>query len=334
MANIIKELYEKKLTNLGGNNWIKDNIQYITIMGSVAYGVSSDTSDCDLYSFCIPPIKDLFPHLKGEIVGFAEAKDTNNRFRNFHQHHIKDVDEKKQYDICVYNIVDYFQLVMENNPNMIDSLFTPENCVLFSTRVGQIVRENRKKFLHKGSWHTFKGYAYQQLKKSKPTYSFYCIKCDDKYNDSFCTKCKIKLSEKVLNTEGKRKELVEKFGYDVKYAYHLVRLLNEVEQIMVEGDIDLKRNNDQLKSIRRGEWKLEEIESYFSEKEKQLEKIYNESKLPWGPKDGPQELVRKVLFQCIEEHYGSIDKYINLQDTTASALREINEVLVRYRNHF
>ena len=30
--------------------------------------------------------------------------------------------------------------------------------------------------------------------------------------------------------EGKRRAIIEEFGFDVKFAYHVVRLLNEVEQ--------------------------------------------------------------------------------------------------------
>jgi len=178
MANIIKELYDKGLTSLGGHRWISDNIHYITMMGSVAYGVSNDTSDTDIYSFCVPRKEELFPHLKGEIIGFGDAKNGNNRFKNYQEHHIKDVGAEKEYDINIYNIVDFFQLVMENNPNMIDSLFTPQWCVLHSTRVGQMVRENRKMFLHLGAWHTFKGYAYAQLKKCRPSNEAYCPECN------------------------------------------------------------------------------------------------------------------------------------------------------------
>ena len=47
------------------------------------------------------------------------------------------------YDLTIYGIVKFFNLAMENNPNVIDSLFTPVNCVLHSTRVGNLVRENR-----------------------------------------------------------------------------------------------------------------------------------------------------------------------------------------------
>src|SRR5688500_2656981 len=51
--------------------WLPNAVAYETIMGSVAYGVSSDTSDMDVYGFCIPPKEMIFPHLAGEIPGFG-----------------------------------------------------------------------------------------------------------------------------------------------------------------------------------------------------------------------------------------------------------------------
>ena len=47
----------------------------------------------------------------------------------------------------------------------------------------------------------------------------------------------------------KRQASVEEYGYDIKFGYHVVRLMLEVEQIMIEGDLDLLRNTDQLLSI-------------------------------------------------------------------------------------
>lgn len=347
--NVIKYLYDKGLTNLGGHHWMADNIHYLTMMGSVAYGVNTDTSDCDVYGFCIPPKEDLFPHLKGEVVGFGNAKHANNRFSNFQQHHIQDVDADKEYDLNVYNIVDYFQLVMENNPNMIDSLFTPQFCVLHSTKVGQMVREKRKMFLHRGSWHTFKGYAFAQMKKMKVPEVRHCPRCqasptlnkfDQLHDGKYCCKCVADgeliepVMKKVNRKIGKRAAKVEEDGYDLKFAYHIVRLLNEVEQIMTEGDIDLQRNREQLKAIRRGEWTLEQIEQYFHKKEVELETLYNENKanLSWGPQeDGLQDRIKQLLFQCLEEHYGSLEKCVVNPDAAVMALREMGDVLNKYR---
>jgi hypothetical protein len=131
----------------------------------------------------------------------------------------------------------------------------------------------------------------------------------------------------IKEPEGKRKEMIEKFGYDVKFAYHVVRLLNESEQILTEGDLDLERNREQLKSIRRGEWKIEDIRDYFSKKEKELESVYLNSKLPYGP---DEEKIKILLLSCLEEHYGSLDQAIVKPDSFKNLLVDLQEILNKY----
>lgn len=65
--------------------WMSDNLCYETMMGSVAYGVSSDTSDTDVYGICVPPKHMVFPHLAGEIHGFGTQI---KRFETWQEHHI------------------------------------------------------------------------------------------------------------------------------------------------------------------------------------------------------------------------------------------------------
>jgi uncharacterized protein len=280
--------------------WLSTNTHYETIMGSMSYGVSSDSSDIDLYGFVIPPKDLVFPHLAGEIPGFGRQI---KRFEQYQQHHIQDEDalsgKGRVWDAQVYSIVKYFDLCMNNNPNMIDSLFTPQTCVLHCTQVGNLVREKRKMFLHKGSWHTFKGYSYSQLHK---------------------------INSK--EPQGKRRETVEKFGWDVKFGYHCVRLLNEVEQILTEGDLDLQRNNDQLKAIRRGEWTKEQLVEYFNFKEKDLESLYTSSKLPWGP---PENEIKALLLNCLEMHYGSLEKCVATGVNIGQIVRELEESVTKLR---
>src|SRR5688500_4528079 len=61
----------RKVLNSGARmsppDWLPDNLLYETLMGSEAYGVSSDASDRDVYGICMPPKHMLFPHLAGEI---------------------------------------------------------------------------------------------------------------------------------------------------------------------------------------------------------------------------------------------------------------------------
>lgn len=275
--------------------WLVDQTQYLTVMGSVSYGVSGDTSDVDVYGFCVPPKDVVFPHLSGEIHGFGTQI---QRFEQWQQNHVMPPDGREtSYDFQVFGIVRYFQLCMECNPNMIDSMFTPRRCVMHSTQVGEIVRENRKMFLHKGAWHKFRGYAYSQMHKIKG---------------------------KIHSTNPARADTIEKFGYDVKFAYHVVRLLDEIEQIMVEQDLDLERNREQLKSIRRGEWTLEQIERHFEAKERALENTYATSSLRHKPDEAS---IRTILMNCLEMHFGSIADAVRREPSIDRLIRDIQGVL-------
>jgi predicted nucleotidyltransferase len=280
--------------------WLADNTQYLTQMGSVSYGVSGESSDVDVYGFCIPPKDLVFPHLRGEILGFGRQV---QRFEQWQQHHVQPPDGRETtYDFQIFSVVRYFQLCMECNPNMIDSLFTPRRCVLHSTQVGEIVRENRKLFLHKGAWHKFRGYAYSQMHKIKGR----------------------------VNAENPaRRESIEKFGYDVKFAYHVVRLLDEIEQIMVERDLDLERNREQLKAIRRGEWTLEQIERHFEAKERALENTYAASSLQHSPDEGR---IKDVLLACLEMHFGSIADAVRREPSVERLIRDIQDVIARHQS--
>ncbi|MEM7244154.1 MAG: nucleotidyltransferase domain-containing protein [Acidobacteriota bacterium] len=297
MPSRVKEL--QALGRITPPSWLPDNVMYETVMGSVAYGVAGEQSDFDVYGFCIPPKEDLFPHLRGEIQGFGRQR---KRFEQYQKHHVPGAGttgSAEEYDLAIYSIVKYFQLCMDNNPNMVDSLFTPRRCVLHATRVAERVREQRKLFLHAGCWVKFKGYAYAQLTK---------------------------MGSK--DRQGKRKETVEEHGYDVKFAYHVVRLLNEVEQILESGDLVLDREDsrEQLKAIRAGEWTEEQVREYFTRKEPQLEEAYRNTKLPREPDEAA---LKALLLECLEEHYGSLEGAVHDESVTLTALRDIQAIVAR-----
>lgn len=266
MSSVVQELYIRNV--ITPPKWLPLNIQYETEMGSQSYGVANDASDLDICGFAIPPLHDLFPHMSGEIAGFGVQ---HQRFEQYQEHHV--VDGESQYDLTIYSITKYFQLCMENKPNMIDSLFTDADSVRHLTAVGRIVRSNRKLFLHKGAYHKFRGYAYSQLNKM--------------HN----------------GRKGKRSQMVEEYGFDLKFAYHLVRLALECEQILSTGDLNLRRDRELLKAIRRGEWTEPRIREWFSQKERHLEQLYERSPLPYGP---DEKAIKRVLMNCLEEHYGRI----------------------------
>lgn len=289
MSKLIKRLQKEKVAN--PPKWLVDNTMYLCQVGSVAYGVNTEDSDKDIYGFGVPPKDMLYKPLNQHIPGFDKLQN----FEQWQQHHIKSSDGN-EYDFSVYNITKFFYLVSQCNPNMIDCLFVPRNCVLHSTSISEKIRENRYLFLHKGAWHKFKSYAYSQVHKMKT---------------------------KNPKPGSKRYDLIQEQGYDVKFAYHVVRLLNEVEQILIEGDLDLQKNNEQLKSIRKGDWKEQEIYDYFNDKETQLEEIYLKSELPHRP---DMDRIRALLFECLEMHYDLSDTIV--QDVSSqNKLDRIQNIL-------
>jgi uncharacterized protein len=157
------------------------------------------------------------------------------------------------------------------------------------------VRDSRRLFLSKLCWKKFRGYAAAQLKKM---------------NDK--------------QPEGGRREIVQKFGYDVKFAYHLIRLYDEAEQILLEADLDLQRAREVMKSIRRGEWTIEQVRAWVVEKDRVLEGVYAACKLPERP---PLEPLRQLLLKCLEQHYGSLDDCIAQLGWAEHTLREIDTLL-------
>jgi len=293
MSSIVEQLTQRGLIRPPA--FVISNTVYETITGSYSYGVSTDTSDFDTVGVCIPYKDMIFPHLRGEIAGFGKQI---QRFDVYEHHHVKDGD--LEYDLNIYSIVRFFHLCMDCNPNMVDTLFTATDCVLHCTKIGHMVRDNRRLFLTKKAWHTFKGYAYSQLHE---------------------------MDSRKPEPGSKREKIRERYGYDVKFAYNVVRLMDEVEQILVDGDIDLRRNREQLKSIRRGEVPQEDIRRMYAEKERDLEKLYHSSKLPYGPDEAK---IKQLLIDCLEEHYGDLSSCVVNVDAATTALRDIADVIHKH----
>jgi len=290
---ILKNLEKEKLIH--PPKWMCDNTQYLCRMGSVMYGLNTDTSDEDLYGWCIPPKTLVFPHLAGEIPGFGKQI---QRFEQWQQHHIKF--KEKEYDFQVFSIVKFFQLCLENNPNVIEALYCPIKHILHSTEVSKLVRDNRHLFLSKGVKHKLVGYAYSQLHKMKT-----------------------KTPEEGSN----RYEDVQTHGFDRKYAYHLVRLVFQCQFILENCDLQFERPDVQyLKAIRAGEVSEDDILSLFQEKEKTLEKLYVDSKLQYQPDEAK---IKQLLLQVLEIHYQSVD--VIIPDRYEKAISEIEDIITKLR---
>lgn len=134
-------------------------------------------------------------------------------------------------------------------------------------------------------------------------------------------------SSGMANRTGKRSQDIQQYGYDTKWAYHIVRLLLQCEQILVEHDLDIERNSEILKSIRRGEWTLEQIDEWFNNKEKSLETLYANSTLQDKP---DEESLKRLLLQSLEMHYGTLTSTVVLTNNRDTLLAELESLVKKY----
>ena len=277
-------------------HWLEPNLHLEVVMGSRAYGCNDhDKSDYDIRGVFTTPKVYCFPATDGLVVGF----DAIPKCEHWAEPHVKDEDGKREYDFDLHSIQHFLRLAEQNNPNQIDLLFAHESQIKHCTAVGRMLLDDRRIFLSKLCWKRFRGYASDQFHKLK-----------DK------------------KAEGKRKEIIETFGYDVKFGYHCLRLLRECEMILTESDLDLYRGNEEYKAIRRGEWPLEVLEKEFYARREGIEKFYHSCKLPEMP---DHHKVRDLLLRCLEHHYGSLSRVIVRPDAATIALKEIDAIMVKAR---
>lgn len=118
------------------NGWLI----FEAIAGSRAYGLDGPKSDTDIRGVFVLP-KEQFYSL--EYTGQV-SNDTN--------------------DIVYYELRKFMELLLKNNPNIVELLNVPEACVLYKHPVMDLVKPEM--FLSKLCEPTFANYAFTQIKKA------------------------------------------------------------------------------------------------------------------------------------------------------------------------
>ena len=111
------------------------------ISGSKAYGLNTPTSDTDL--------KGVYYLSKEQFYGLDHISQINNETN----------------DEVYYELGRFVELLIKNNPNILELLATPEDCVLYKHPI--MNRLHISMFLSKLCKETFAGYALTQIKKAR-----------------------------------------------------------------------------------------------------------------------------------------------------------------------
>ncbi len=111
------------------------------ISGSQSYGLALPHSDVDMKGIFVLPQK--------EFYGLNDTDQLNN----------------ESNDIVYYELKKFIDLLTKNNPNIIEMLSTPEDCVLYRHPIMGHLQPAM--FLSRLCNQTFAGYASAQIKKAR-----------------------------------------------------------------------------------------------------------------------------------------------------------------------
>lgn len=176
-----------------------DLIIFDAISGSHAYGTNTPNSDIDKRGVFILPQE------------FIDPDETLNGFVS--KNYVEQVSDEKN-DIIYYEIRRFLELVNNNNPNILELLNVPEDCIIKKHPVFDNVLKEKDKLITKLCKYTFSGFIRQQITKAtglNKKQKWESEKVTRKYPIDFCYIVSGMQSKPL-------REVLERDGLDMKFC--------------------------------------------------------------------------------------------------------------------
>lgn len=216
-----------------------------TVVGSGVHGIAiAGQDDKDEMGVYIEPPETVFG--LGHVDGHYIARTVPEGHRSQHG----------DTDLTLYSLRRYLALVATGNPTALIPLFAPEPDVLLITDAGRRLRELGPALLSRQAGHRFLGYLRSQRQR--------IIGQDTRHTPN-------------------RPELVDRYGYDVKYASHALRLGMQGVEVLRTGRLTLPLPEDEralVLSVKRGELPMETALALIDSQAGLLDAILNNGRSP------------------------------------------------------
>lgn len=159
-------------------------------------------------------------------------------------------------DRTIYSAKKYCRLALGGNPTILLTLFAPRLSV---TDLGEQLQDLAPAFASRAAGRAFLGYATQQRQR---------------------------LTGERGQKNVSRPELVDKYGFDTKYAMHMLRLGFQGIEYLETGRLTLPMPEEErafVFAVRKGEVELNDVLTKAGELEQRLEDLLETSPLPAKP---------------------------------------------------
>jgi len=160
-------------------------------------------------------------------------------------------------DNCEYEFLKFVKLCSSFNPNVIPLLWSNKETQSDNWYLALELITNRHLFVTKLAYNTLVGYSVSQREKARKQLTG-------------------KLGEK-------RKDLIEKYGFDVKSAAHTVRLLKTAEHLFKYNEVELDVAAEECAEYRSGKYSWEDFEDRFEVLKNNVDLSFQDSTLPEKP---------------------------------------------------
>lgn len=233
------------------------------IVGSEAYGLNIDEgagSDTDELGVCVEPLELFGGFNKFEQYTFRSAEERTGR--------ADARSEAGDLDLKVYSLQKFLRLALSGNPSVIELFFIKEPTI--QTAFGLQLQEMAPHIISKRCGTAFLGYMHSQSLRLAGG-----------------------LGQKGVN----RPELVAKYGFDTKYAMHILRVGLQGMELLATGRLTLPLPDDTrtyLKGVRTGKKSLQAVLLRAGELERELRDLVQSTTLPSTPNT---ELVEKWMIE-------------------------------------
>lgn len=157
-------------------------------------------------------------------------------------------------DVTTYSLHRWGELIRKGNPAILHYLFAA-NDLSSSETWERFIGSHRERLISKKAAMQYIGFAASQRMRLT--------------------------GERGMGRHGQRPDLVERYGFDVKFAMHYVRLLGECRELLLDHRVTLPRPEKALLiDIRTGKYTQEQVLGIGDDLERECQQLLEKSDLP------------------------------------------------------
>lgn len=221
-------------------------IMFLAETGSSVYGTSSaDGGDLDYLGISLMPANEVLGLRPFSSLVWRTAENGERS-------------KAGDIDLSIHSLHKFVELASAGNPSILVSLFTPPER-MYSTRSGDELLKFSDNFVTKSAGRRFLGYMDAQRKRMEDSRAG------------------------LRAPRSNRPELVAQFGYDTKFAMHMLRLGIQGCEFLTEGRITLPipgADGEMLRAVRAGRYSYKEIMSVAIDLEEELRETLDSADVP------------------------------------------------------